>query len=797
MNCSSINLSPLVNLAAGTAARSRHLAWRAVILGIALCQAANGYSQVMINEIMADNRSSVENGNSFPDYIELVNPSGQSISLAGLSLTDDPADPQQFLFPQGTSIPAGGRLVVWCDDAFSDPGMHTGFALGANGDRVRFLAANGVTVLDEVIFGLQVGDLSLGRIPDGTGNWALTQPTPSDANVSQPLAATAGLRINEWMARTEAGEDWIEVFNGQSLPAPLGGLVLTDETAGTPDNRAIPNLSFIGARGFVLFEASDLASPDADHLDFKISTDGETLTLLGANRATVIDRVTFGAQQTDVSQGRSPDGSDRIVSFVGGQVTPGEPNFGQLTSIVISEILSHTDPPFEDAIELHNESDETVDISHWWLSDEASKPKKFQIPPGTTLAPGGFVVFYEYQFGDGEDGFALNSYRGEEVYLSAADEAGTLTGLQTILPFGALKNSVSVGRHVTSVGVDYVPLAQRTFGRDNPSSVTEFRRGNGEPNAAPRIGPLVISEIMFQPPEVGGQVHEYLELRNIEDHSVPLYDPEFTTNSWRLRGGVSFDFPLNLTLSSGGYLLIVDFDPVQDPAVAADFRARYAVPEQVPLLGPFDGRLSDQGEVVELLWPDHPEGPESNEPGLVPYEMVERLHFQTTDPWPTGASGTGSSLHRSDTGAYANEPSHWEAGAPSPGRESDDESDTDGDGMPDAWELTHGFNPTDGGDAQEDADQDGAGNLEEFMAGTNPHDSDSVFAIESLVLEEGATMLTFPGVSGRTYTIEFREGFAAGDWLNLTNVGPVVETGLISIPLAMPANKRFYRLATP
>jgi pectate lyase len=49
-------------------------------------------------------------------------------------------------------------------------------------------------------------------------------------------------------------------------------------------------------------------------------------------------------------------------------------------------------------------------------------------------------------------------------------------------------------------------------------------------------------------------------------------------------------------------------------------------------------------------------------------------------------------------------------------------ADTDHDGMPDAWEKTHGLNPEDSADGRTDADKDGYTNVEEFLNGTNPRE---------------------------------------------------------------------------
>src|SRR6185436_51612 len=111
---------------------------------------------------------------------------------------------------------------------------------------------------------------------------------------------------------------WLELYNSSANPVALAGLVISDNinVPSPASYRAITNLSFIGADGFIQFFCDDLDKKDQDHLNFKLSSgNGETLTLFDINRSSIIDRVTFGAQTRDVSQGRLPDGAANIVFF--------------------------------------------------------------------------------------------------------------------------------------------------------------------------------------------------------------------------------------------------------------------------------------------------------------------------------------------------------------------------------------------------------------------------------------------------------------------------------------------------
>jgi hypothetical protein len=420
----------------------------------------------------------------------------------------------------------------------------------------------------------------------------------------------------------------------------------------------------------VQFIASGSPSAGNQHAAFSLAQDGETLRLYDAN-TNLIDAVDFGVQPDGGSQGRLPDGAGVVVSFAT-TPTPGGANYLPLTSVVINEVLTHTDAPLEDAIELHNPSASPVNIGGWFLSDSQSDLKRYRVSDGTTIPAGGFKVFYQFQFGsaDGEADapplFSFNSARGDAVYLSQADAGQNLTGYRAEITFAAAANGVSFGRYQTSVGMDFVALSQRTFGMDDPASLPQFRTGPGATNASPLVGPVVINEIMYHPPNYGTNtpdLEEFIELRNHTGTPVPLFDPAYPTNAWRLANAVTFDFP-STTIPANASLLVVPFNPATDTAALNAFKSRYGT--NGTLVGPYSGTLHNAGETLELWRPDSPQtgGPDA---GFVPQILVERVMYSDLTPWPTNADGFGPSLQRIAAQNYGNDPVNWHAALPTAG----------------------------------------------------------------------------------------------------------------------------------
>jgi hypothetical protein len=147
--------------------------------------------------------------------------------------------------------------------------------------------------------------------------------------------------------------------------------------------------------------------------------------------------------------------------------------------------------------------------------------------------------------------------------------------------------------------------------------------------------------------------------------AVPLFDTNNPANTWRLRKGVDFNFVTGTTIPAGGYLVVVSFDPVADPTSLAAFRAQYGT--NMTLVGPYSGKLDNNGEELQLQKPDAPQTVPGPDFGLVPYIVADRVVYGDTAPWPTSPDRSGDALKKLTSTFYGNEPLNWQGGAPTPG----------------------------------------------------------------------------------------------------------------------------------
>jgi hypothetical protein len=293
---------------------------------------------------------------------------------------------------------------------------------------------------------------------------------------------------------------------------------------------------------------------------------------------------------------------------VGGSPGRAEPSSANpYRTVLINEILAHTDPPDLDFIELFNYSTQAVDLSGCVLTDDPAT-NRFVLPIGTAIPAQGFLCFNQLQLG-----FALNA-AGETIYFKNQPATRVLDSLR----YGAQENGVSLGRF--------------------PDGATGFYRLDaktpGANNARVRPADVVINEVMYDPVTEDND-DEYVELYNPGDSPVDL-------GKWRLEEAVEYTIPPETILPPGSYLVLA--------RNAGRLLTNYPGLTGANTLGDFSGSLGNGGERIVLSKPD--DILSTNGLGQVVtnhiHIAVDEVSYGVGGRWGTWAHGGGSSLELID-----------------------------------------------------------------------------------------------------------------------------------------------------
>jgi hypothetical protein len=143
------------------------------------------------------------------------------------------------------------------------------------------------------------------------------------------------------------------------------------------------------------------------------------------------------------------------------------------TDVVINELMtsnkttaSDQDGEFDDWIELYNTSTTEKDLSGWFLSDDATKLKKFVFPVGTKIPAKGYLIVWADENGK-QAGLHANfkfSASGEACYLVTPDER-----VAQEVVFAAQETDKGYARYPNGTG--NFKIQKATFNGNNDSAV--------------------------------------------------------------------------------------------------------------------------------------------------------------------------------------------------------------------------------------------------------------------------------------------------------------------------------------
>ena len=189
---------------------------------------AEGYTPVCINELSAANSVYVNEFFKHNDWVELYNTTSADIDIAGMFLSDDPANPKKYQIEKTndipTVIPAHGFITIWCDKVEPLSQLHASFKLDADGGELLLTAAD-ESWSDRICYASMEGDETVGRYPDGGRDvFTMNVPTIGKANImgsySEPVTQPEVNEICEVTTR-QPGSSRIYNLQGQAVQGNL------------------------------------------------------------------------------------------------------------------------------------------------------------------------------------------------------------------------------------------------------------------------------------------------------------------------------------------------------------------------------------------------------------------------------------------------------------------------------------------------------------------------------------------------------------------------------------------------
>ncbi|MFL0389306.1 lamin tail domain-containing protein [Curtobacterium sp. 179-B 9B NHS] len=350
----------------------------------------------------------VESNADDTDWVELVNTSSAAIDLSGWRFLDSDSSHTAYTLPQGSTIAAGGYLVV-----DQETTTRSGFDFGLGGaDSVRLYDASGTLTLRYAW--TTHAAVTYGSCPDGSGTLVDTTASTKGG----PNDCSSPVRINEVESQGGTPGDWVELTNVGTTTVDLGGYVLRD----SEDDHAwtVPAGTTVAPGGFTVLDeaqagADSGTAPGAGTgtgtgagAGFGFGLGKADRVRLSDARGVLVDEYSWTAHAA-TTYGRNPDGTGAFAETA--EPTKGSTN--RFAGVVTAEAW----PGGPDETVLDAEDTFTGDLSglDWTSSASSQDGQLWAVQNGDGLL--------YHLVPDGRGGWAPTNTAG--VDLRYADGTGT------------------------------------------------------------------------------------------------------------------------------------------------------------------------------------------------------------------------------------------------------------------------------------------------------------------------------------------------------------------------------------
>lgn len=789
------------------------------------------------------------------DFLEMYNPAPVPVPMGGMKLTDDVVtNPSQYVLPPLSFIGPGAFLTFKAKGKNATAGnpVELPFSINSTFGWLTLIGANG-TVVDSVDVVSQSRDESTGRSPDGTGaygTYSVPSPGLSNGPLPAPYAALLnGLRITEILYKPTDGNDYefVELKNTGAAALDVSGVRFTNGIdyvfpAGTT---LAPGAFTVIARNRAVFltrfpAALSVLAPG--QFTGALDNSGETLTLSLPNPWDVA--ILNFAYQTTWEPRTFLNGYSLTVAY---PAVTAPRKWGDRDTWTVSSVVNGT--PGADAPPSVS--------SALTVSGVLGEPFSYQI-----TATGGATLFGAAGLPAGlsvTPGSGLISGSPAEsgtfhVSLSAANTVATDTKTMVLtistsgppthftwdytppaaeagVPFAAWITARDAKDRIVSSFNGTVPLSATATGAGpSPVLITEYTDENEDQFELQNLGSTPVNTSGWF--VVLGN-SSAIDSVNPVTWSLPasvapgetLRVSELNTAGRLYFGsGISWTLALNrgwiMLFDSGTNLR--DFAPWGWSAAELAGLSITVNGRTITTAGQWSGNgasVGTRGDGTSTTDSWQRRGTADTNSAADWRFATNATSWSATNaglniPWaspipltPASVPFSGGSFTGFLTVPDAAQSVRITAtdGASNSGQSAAfnvaaAQTDTDGDGMPDAWESANGLNPV-VNDSGGDADRDGQTNRNEYFAGTNPRSTASVFAISAWNANpQGQVTLSWPVNPNRLYRVSYAASLT--NWSSVPGqIFAPAAAGIQTASFAPPpgASRAYYRveLITP
>lgn len=730
--------------------------------------AAPNIPQVVINEALT-------HSDPAPPYdtIELRNLSGSVADIGGWYLTDDYRTPKKFRIPNGVTIPANGYITFDETSFNTGTGGNIAFGLSSSGDDEVYVFSGVDGELTGYSHGFEFGaalnGVTLGRHVTSTGREAFVSQTAATLGSANAPILVGPIVVSELMyhpqdvlangAYWDNNEDeYVELKNISGASVSLSLSTNTWKLDKGVEFSFPPNTT-LAAGAYLLV------------VNFNPTIDTAQLTAFRAKYG-----VSVGVQILGPYKGQLDNSGETVALYRPDNTETTGNNAGKVPWVLVDEVDYSDNAPWPIAADGSGHSLQRLNVAAYgddvlnWGAGAPTAAAAFTTGAGPTVTT---------------HPVSQSVLRGNSITLTAAGAgAGPLRyqwRFNGSVLAGATSASLALNNFRVNQGGDYQCLIMNPYGAILTAVAT--------------VDVLIPAEILSQPSSQVVRAGASVTLGVFATSSSSI------SYQWQFNGA---DIPGAATPS---YFIAVATNIHQ-----GTYRVR---------LTDALGSIFSQNAVLTVLIVPRVVQPAgvmnisavAGENVIIGAEIVGT--FPMTNRWRRMSSGTSVRVDRlatsytdfftvtnvsTNTAGYyalilANMLTNFSQGSTFTNVFINVLADSNGNGLPDAWETAYFGSPT-GADRNADTDGDGMINGAEYTAGTNPTDASSYLKVETIVPTGGARV-SFNAVSNHSYTVEYRDGIDAGVWNRLGDIVPRNVNWTATITDPVPTTNRYYRIATP